>query len=235
MKKLSISIFITLSVILLACSESSSPEKNAKVEIIAEISNPLVTKTISDDNPNLALNEVDSIKISRIRILMSRLKLYRDIEDTTQGREIKIGPFIYEVTQSGNFFVLAEGSVPAGIYDKLKFEFHRFSSSEATQFLNHPVFKDFANEERYSFIIDGIYYTENKPNNFTYRSKTTANLLLKFNPSLNLKEETKTQISLQINPNLFFKKSESILNPDDPKNSNDIDNAIQSSIKAIKK
>lgn len=236
MIKFFVLIFAAIIFTVFSCSESTTPSKNAQVTIVSELSNPIVKKILKDlDFDVITANQVDSIKISRVRILMSRLKLFLDKEDTNQGREIKAGPFIYEVTNSGNIFVLADASIPVGIYDKIKFEFHRFSSDEAAQFLNHPVFKDFATDDRYSVIIDGVIYKADTPSNFTYRATTTANLLLKFSPSLNLTEDSKTTISLQIDPNEFFKKSGDIIDPSDPKNANDIDNAIQKSIKALKK
>lgn len=236
MKKIFVLVIALVIFTVFSCSESTSPSKNAQVIIVSELSSSIVNKFLKDiDFASIVANQVDSIKVSRVRILMSRLKLFLDKEDTNQGREIKAGPFIYEVTASGNMFVLAEASIPVGIYDKIKFDFHRFSSSEAAQFLNHPVFKDFATDNRYSVIIDGFSYKSDTPTNFTYRATTTANLLLKFSPSLNLTEESKTTISLQIDPNEFFKKSGDIIDPTDPKNANDIDNAIQKSIKALKK
>ncbi|MCX7736702.1 MAG: hypothetical protein N2319_08300 [Candidatus Kapabacteria bacterium] len=236
MKRIFVLTFFAIIFTVFSCSESTTPSKNAQVTIVSELSTPTVKKILKDiDFDVITANQVDSIKISRIRILMSRLKLFLDKEDTNQGREIKAGPFIYEVTASGNMFVLAEASIPVGIYDKIKFEFHRFSSTEAAQFLNHPVFKDFATDDRYSVIIDGVSYKSDTPTNFTYRATTTANLLLKFSPSLNLTEDSKTTISLQIDPNEFFKKSGDIIDPSDPRNANDIDNAIQKSIKALKK
>jgi hypothetical protein len=52
---------------------------------------------------------------------------------------------------------------------------------------------------------------------------------------LNLNVNTNNSIAIQLDPNFFFKKWESILDPADPKNLNDIENTIINTIKAIKK
>jgi hypothetical protein len=231
---------ITLAVILLAaiasCSDSTTPTNNPNVNIVSEMSASLVNgiQIIKNEN-QIQANEVDSIKIIRIRILMSEMKLFLDKEDTTGGKMMKTGPFVYDMDGSGKLFQLCAATVLPGVYDKIKFEFHRFNSSEVNQYANDPILKDFATSDRYSMFIEGITYKNNIPSAFTFKSQATANLTLKFEPYLDLSTNSNTTISIQVNPNLFFKKGTSIIDPNDPKNSNDIENAIKSTIKALKK
>ena len=109
------------------------------------------------------------------------------------------------------------------------------SASEANQYANDPVLKDFATIDRYSVLIEGITYKEGNPTLFYFKAQTTANLSLKFDPALNFMDNTTNTIALQLDPNFFFKKWESILDPNDPQNANDIENTLVNTIKAIKK
>jgi hypothetical protein len=233
---LNIALAIILFIVISACSESTTPASAPTVNIIGELATPLVNGIpIIKNEDQIQINEVDSIKITRIRVLMSEMKLFLDSEDTTGGRIMKTGPFVYDIDESGKLLQLCAATVPPGVYDKIKFEFHRFNSNETNQYVSDPYFKDFATTDRYSMLIEGISYKNNTPAGFIFKSQATANLTLKFEPYLDLSENSNTTISIQVNPNLFFKKGSTIINPNDPKNANDIENAIKSTIKAIKK
>jgi hypothetical protein len=186
-------------------------------------------------NNKIQANEVDSIKVSSIRILLSEMKLHSKKTDTTDGKILKTGPFLFHIDNSGNVIQLTSSSIPVGVYEKFKFEFHRFSSSDASKYRSDAVLKDFATEDRYSIIITGKYYKNNTPTDFTFYSKVTANLSFNFDPGFNILEGTTSTISIQVDPVLFFKKSGSILNPTDSKNYSDIENAIKNTIKAQKR
>ncbi len=236
--KYSLMLTVTLIIVYFAngCSDASSPSKDANVVIVSEMSGFMVNGIDRSLNGSKVLaDEVDSIKVVNIRILISEMKLFTDTEDTANGRMMKTGPFVFNVDASGKMIQIVSGSVPPANYDKIKFEFHRFSSNELNQYANDAIFKDFATSDRYSVIINGIAYKNNVPTIFTFNAQTTANLLLKFNPVLNLTEGSNTTLSIQVDPKLFFKKGTAIIDPREPKNANDIENAIKNTIKAIKK
>lgn len=236
MKNLFIVLVVFVALIIGACSESTSPAKDPDIKIVGELAEKVVKSiAISESGDKIQANEVDSIKIIRIRILMSRMKLFLTNEDANAGKELKTGPFIYDLDGTGNLIKLSENSVLPGIYEKIKFEFHRFSPSDLSQYENDAVFRDFATPDRYSILIEGITYKNDNPSIFMFKSQTTANLMLKFEPSLNLTANSNTTVSIQLNPNDFFKKWTSILDPNDPNNANDIENAIINTIKALKK
>jgi len=215
---LNIALAIIIMVISEGCSDTTSPAKDPNVNIVGELATHYVNIiTMLKNNGKIQVNEVDSIKIIRIRILMSEMKLFPDSTDTSGGKVLKTDAFVYDINETDGLVPLLNGSVPSGVYEKIKFEFHRFSTSEAELFANDPVFMDFATTERYSILIEGITYKEGNPSLFYFKAQTTANLALKFEPPLNLKDGTNTTISLELDPNFFFKKWESILDPADPK------------------
>lgn len=237
MKKSLIALVLVSIWSIFGCSESTTPSNQANVKITGEIAAVLVSEAgLKEQLPNIQLNEVDSIKISRVRILMTELKLYKSSEDSSgDGKVLKSGPFVFDVSPSGVLIELANGSVVPGIYDKIKLEFHRFSSNETNKYTSDPVFKDFATNDRYSVIIEGKYYKSNIPTDFSFKAQTTANVLLKFNSAIDLTDGSTTTFAVQTDPNLFFKKGTSILDPTAAKNFNDIENAIKSTLKSVKK
>lgn len=236
MKKYLVIAIIAFSIIISSCSETTSPEKTASVNIVGEMPVSLVSLVDrTNGSSSIQANEVDSIKVLQIKVLMTELKLFKSSEDTSAGKMMKAGPFVYSVDGSGNAVVLASGDVPAGSYDKIKLEFHRFSTSEASQYANDAVFQDFATSDRNSVIISGISYKNNVPTTFTFKSSTTVNVLFKFTPAFDLSEGSTNTFSIQFNPKLFFVKGTTILDPNNTKNQNDIENAIRTTIIATKK
>jgi hypothetical protein len=176
----------------------------------------------------------DSLRISRVRVLISELKLHRDKEDTLAGDKlVKIGPMMITIDTAGTH-VFATSTVPPGSYDKLKFEFHRFSSNEVGQYLNDTNFAAFVTNERSTFVIDGTVYNNGVATPFEYKSNVTANLEFKFDNVLDLAAGSNTVIAVVVDPVLIFKDGQ-VLDPRDPGNANKIDNAIKSAIRALKR
>lgn len=222
---------------LAGCSDDpASGNEQATVQMQAELTSAKVNSTIKKDQLGSLLGaEVDSMKISRVRVLISELKLHRDKEDTVAGdKTVKVGPMIITFDSTGTR-TFATGTIPTGDYDKIKFEFHRLSSSEVPTYLADTNFADFVTDDRWTVLIDGTVWVGGTAFPFAYRSDMTANLSLKFDPFLPLTSGATVVIVVQIDPMSVFKDSGAILDPRDGKNESKIDNAIRSTIKALKK
>ncbi len=231
--------FIMLNLVLAfsGCSETSVPDNQATVNIQSEMSlavSQLIDLEIKGDK--FQRTEVDSVRITRTRILLSRIKFHLENE-TNDGidKEFKTGPFLFIGDETGSYFNMTNGQIPPGAYEKIKFEIHRFSSSDLNQYQNHEMFKNFATNERYSVIIEGFAYKDGNAHEFTYYGTPTANLSMKFEPSLVCDENANVIVCLQINPMNLFKSGNSVCDPRDGGNKNDIDNLIKSAIRAVKK
>lgn len=234
-------LFILVLVILtffFSCDDSTSPNYGI-IEVKSDIVNPMVTiqRETKDNNNNIQANEVDSIKSLYIRILISEIKLHPTKSDENNGKLIKDGPFVFSILNEPNEQIQTSfsHSIEVGIYEKFKFEFHRFSSSELPKYQNNNDFKDFATQNRYSVIITGKYYRSGKANNFTYTSTITANLAFNLDNPIEIKEGAKQTLSIQIDPMQFFKKDGIVLDPTNPKNISEIENGIKQAIKIVKK
>jgi hypothetical protein len=180
--------------------------------------------------------EVDSIYVTRIRLLISDLKMHMTEKDSVTGdKTIKTGPYIIQYDSAGSH-VFTNTSVPSGSYDRIKFEFHKLSSNEVATYLNDPLFQDFVTDDRYTVIIDGYVFDEGVKSPFTYRSKATDNVQVRFDPAIVLEAGSTTNIALQFSPKAVFKKgSNSPLDPRDGANHSEMEKAIKDAMKALKK
>lgn len=228
--------FFLINAVLLGfwggCSDSSSTNDPANVSVVSQMTSAVANMTVKGGNEIQAAT-IDSIKITSVRVLMTEMKLFGD--DTTSAKLLKTGPFVYKVDSTGTLITLANNTVTPGTYKKIKFEFHRFSASEATQYASDAVLKDFADNNRYSVIITGYIYVNNTAEYFTFNASTTANVVLEFTPSLDLTSGSNTTLALQLAAEDVFKVNNTLLDPRESKNVNDIENAIKSALKAIKK
>jgi hypothetical protein len=235
MKKI-IAIFV-IAFGIYSCSDSNSPTNLPEVKIVSELSSPLVS-VFRNVKPNeqIQANEVDSIKISSIKVLMSELKLFSQSDDSSSdGRLNKVGPFAYFVDSVNTIRLLATGTVPAGLYDKLKLEFHRFDSNEISSYINNSDLKEFATNDRYSVIVKGVKYKSGIATHFAYYATTTVNLMFKFAPAIDLTESSTTTFAIQLDPNIMFTKNSSLLDPTNSSNVSAIENNIKNMLKLIKK
>lgn len=213
-----------------ACSDNPTSNDQANVAMESQMESSSVTLMKGSGGAGA---EVDSLKVTRIRMFVSRMKLDRDASDTSGEKNIKTDPFVITFTGQTNTF--ASATVPPGTYDKVKFEFHRPSSSQVAAYLNIPEFVDFVTTGRYSVIYDVTLYKGGVAIPFTYASDMTANLSLKFNTPVTLGAGSTNTFVLKLDPSGVFKEGQAVLDPRDESNESEIDNNIKASIKLAKK
>jgi hypothetical protein len=230
----------TTALSMTGCSDDTTGTgTDATVAMKGEMTGSSVTAALRKDDGNFTITSigevVDSLKVTRVRILVSEMKLHRSNADTTTGdNTVKTAPMMITIDSAGTR-TFTTATVPAGSYDKIKFEFHRFSSSEVGTYLNDTVYTDFVTNDRYTFIMDGRVYKGGVATPFTYRSDATANLTLKFEPAIDLAAGSSSSIVLQVDPAAVFSSGNDVLDPRDEKNESSIDNAIKAAIKALKR
>jgi len=231
MKTLVIACFVAL-VALSACSESTSSNE-PQLMLQTEIDGAALTAAYRKDISAQSGDEVDSIHITRTRVLVSEIKLHAALGDSINGgKKLKAGPAVLTFDSSGtrNF---TQTPVPAGTYNRIKFEFHKFSSSEADQYKSTPEFADFITPDRATFIIDGFYYKNGVRTAFSFRSDKTANLTLFFFPPIDVKSGVTSTVIIRMKPSGFLKKAAKCLDPHDDKNKGEIADAFENALSAI--
>lgn len=236
-KPLALTTFLTVSSLLAGCSDSTSPNDQATVQMSAELDQGGIGAITAQKGAETSAKgaEVDSLYITRVRLLVSDLKMHSSGTDSTSGGTIKTGPFLIQFDSAGSH-VFTSASVPAGNYDRIKFEIHKLSSSEVQQYLNDPVFQDFVTDDRYTVIIDGYVVADDLRSAFTYRSKVTENIQVRFEPDLTLNAGATAMVALQFAPRAVFKKNSSRpLDPRDAENHSEMEKAIKDALKVLKK
>lgn len=222
------------------CSNSTSTDGTANIQMSSEMEQGGVGALAAiKGGASTAGNEVDSLYVTRVRLLISNLKMHEgkddNATDTTKDRTVKVGPFVVQYDSAGSH-VFTNATVPAGTYDRIKFEFHKLSNNEVSTYLNDPIFQDFVTNDRYTVIIDGYVIDGGVKSAFTYRGKATDNLQMKFDPDIVLAEGSTTNLALQFSPKAVFKKgSNSPLDPRDGSNHSEMEKAIKDAIKVLKK
>lgn len=176
--------------------------------------------------------EVDSLKVNKIRMFVRRLKLERDESDTTGDKNVKTDPFV--ITFQGQANTFATTTLPAGTYDKVKFEFHKPSNSDVATYLSNPIFVDFVTDGNHTVIYDLTLYKGGVPIAYVWSSDMNANLSMKFDTPVTLAAGSTSTIALKIDPADVFKKGAAVLDPRDKSNESDIDNNIKAAIKLHK-
>lgn len=232
---------LALGTLIAACSDSTGPDGTGTVRMQAKLAGSVVNAALLDTkgaSPLGAGAEVDSLSISRVRILVTELKLHDKVDDDTtdddsEDRLVKTGPIVIDADSTGVKVFLTE-EIPAGDYDKVKFEFHRFNASQVAQYLGDTIFGPFVTDDRWSVIVDGTLYNGGQATPFTYRSDITANLSLKFPEEIEVPEGGTGVIVVEIDPIEIFKEGNGVLDPRDGSNESKIDNAIKSAIRALK-
>lgn len=191
-------------------------------------SNPSVTSNKADNLSFSVMGSVDSAGdlqqnlfiLDTVKILIKDIKL--DLASTSEdSSDFKVGPFILFLNLSSNINLISNAMIPAGTYDKIKFEVHKLNDNEPVP---DPEFAD-ANG-RYSVVAKGTYLG----NYFVYKSTKSAHQILHFPIIVPITAAYLSNVTMIVKPYIWFIKNGVYLDPRVPANSNDIDNNIKDNI-----
>ena len=231
MKNFLILLLSVVTLFVVACSDNSTNPTNANISMVATLSNSSVTPTMNIKQRSLQ-SQIDEIKINSVRILISNIKMHSENDDSTT---IKAGPVVYSANSDEQSYEFVNEEIPIGSFNKIKFEFHRFTPNELPEYQDDTTFGDFATPERYTVIIEGEVITANDTTSFTYNSTITANLTFNYEPPITIEENEPIVIDFVFDTEYVFLDKGEILDPNDPKSRPHIDNNIKSAIRSNKK
>lgn len=179
---------------------------------------------------------VDSIHITRARLVLSRIKFEKGSGDSA---EFKTAPFVFEPNLGGALQDVSVAGVPFGTYDRVKFKIHHIDSSDVRDLPPSELaqFADFLEGERHSIIIDGIVYRSGmSPQTFTFKSQIDAEQEYILAPPLVVSEsKPSVNVTLTVSSFGWFKDTGgALLDPTDPSNESKIDESLKASIKIYK-
>ena len=158
--------------------------------------------------------------LDTVKILLKEIKL--NVANVNQdSTNFKVGPFVLFLNLSSSINFISSAIIPAGSYDKIKFEVHKLGDNEAVP---DPEFAD-ANG-RYSVIVKGWYLG----NYFVYKSTKSAHQKLSFPTAISITSDYISNVTMIVKPYIWFIENGIYIDPRDPVNSNDIDNNIKDNI-----
>lgn len=220
-----------LAIMLAACTGNGPTGEQAAVTMEAELTARSVHGTEGGATAS-ASGGIDSLAITRVRILISRLTLREHRDDSTAAdREMKSGPILLAIDGPGGR-TFTTGTVAPGTCDRIDFEFHRFGSGEMATFLDDTAFGAFVTRERNSLIVDGHIYSHGLVSDFTYRSGAVRNVSLDLDPPVSISAGSLTTIVLRLDPTVAFLENGRLLDPRDPHGSGRIDLGLARALRA---
>ena len=232
---ISISAFVVLCGFITGCSDTTEPSNNdgnGTVTMSTEFaSGGKVSRAFNPKTSPSALL-VDSLKVTYTAIVVSNLKMHQDSIDTdsTDDGTIKTGPFLLVFDSIGSH-VAVSSSVPAGTYDRIKFEIHKLRNIDDSL---KALFPDFVTNDATIKIV-GYVWVAGVQLPFTYYSSNTENIQVRFAPSVTIAENSTTNVTLQFDPASVFSDGGGVLDPRDPTNENSIRGNIHASFVVMKK
>ncbi len=215
--------------IALGCSSDEVAAPNANVSIVCRIDNAPVN-SVGRKGSQTAGDVADSITVTRVRVLVMRMILHpSNSSDSANDRSVKAGPFVFLADSTGTRLVASVYLTP-GSYDKLKYEIHRFSSSEISAYQNDPQFADFVSTDRYTLIIEGHVVGSGARKAFQYKSDITSNIELPL-PSFTVPSTGSVSVDIVFSTAKAFLDKGQLLDPTDPKNESAIDNNLKAAFR----
>lgn len=207
-------VFVILLVFAAGCSDDSSITNTT-----GSGSDNLSVSVKSDET---ALDNPADLVITEAKALITEVEL--ETEPSGISQHIRISPFVVNYNMTGTLITMASANLPSGSYNKIKFKIHKPEDNET---IPDPEFRTGSSgNERYSFIIKGTY----NGTSFVYRSRKSADLVINLSSLINLQTGSRN-ITLVVNPSLWFKSGNTVLDPNNSQNDNTIDDNLKNSFK----
>ena len=182
-------------------------------------------QTIQQGNARVVIDEA-SFVIRRVK-----LKALDAHEE-----DFKTGSFVVKLNLDGTKNTVALANLPAGTYDRIKFDFHKLDASEiaAIDLNAAPEFAEFIQDNGLSIIIKGTFddnVTDGiAPQNFVFKSRLNEAQEYFFSPGLEIKEgAVSVNMDLSIDMSQWFVVNGQIVSPLDARFSSDIEKNIKQS------
>ncbi len=183
-----------------------------------------------NDNASLSMMVSQSddpsatLTLSEAKFLITEVYFRRT--DGTQG-EIHIAPVLVKLDLSGRATVVTSGSIPAGTYNRLKFNVHKVEDFETPP---DPEFKiGNSGNQRFSLIAKGTF----NGSSFVFRSRKSMNLELNFSNPVTISGNEKINMTVPLNPHNWFRAGGDYINPSIEDNEDTIEDNIKSSFRNV--
>ncbi len=188
------------------------------------------TSETTSGSVSLSLTPPITNKVSQGEIVLDTVKiLLGDIKIRHQGGTLEnnmhLGTMVVYLSTTEMTTDFTVEDVPAGNYDRIRFEVHKCGGSETPP---DPEFREGSDASlRYSVIVKGTYNLIP----FTYKSTKSAHQDIKLETPIIVEANSTANLTITVDPLSWFYINDVALNPSDTANENDIDNNIAQSFK----
>lgn len=160
--------------------------------------------------------------ISEAKALITEVEL--ETEPSSVSQEIHISPVVIYFNTGGTLVSVTAANLPAGTWNKIKFKIHK---PEDTEPIPDPEFREgTSGNQRYSFIIKGVY----NGNPFVYKSRKSADIVINL-PTPVTTGSTSRNLTVLVNPSLWFNNGGVVLDPTNSSNDDMIDDNLKNSFR----
>lgn len=209
-------LFITLLATASGCGENSSAV-NSSTGSNGTDGNTSVSVMLDNSATNPA-----EISITEAKALITEVELETEPSGTSQ--HIRITPFVIYFNTGGAVVTVTSGNLPSGTWNKIKFKIHK---PEDTEQIPDPEFREGSSgNQRYSFIIKGTY----NGNSFVFKSRKSVNMVINLATPI-VTGNGSRNITIAVNPGLWFKNGTVIIDPGNPENTDIIDDNLKNSFR----
>jgi len=182
----------------------------------------------STDNTSLSVKLDESVTGANYPVITEAKALITEIELETEpsgiSQEIRISPVVIYFNTGGQVISVTAANLPSGTWNKIKLQIHK---PEDTEPIPDPEFREgTSGNQRYSFIIKGTY----NGNAFVYKSRKRADIIINLSTPLTTGNGSRN-ITLLVNPSLWFMNNGNVLDPTNSGNDDLIDDNLKNSFK----
>ena len=180
------------------------------------------------DNTSLSVKLDESVTFANYPVITEAKALITEIELETEpsgiSQEIRISPVVIYFNTGGQVISVTAANLPSGTWNKIKLQIHK---PEDTEPIPDPEFREgTSGNQRHSFIIKGTY----NGNAFVYKSRKRADIIINLSTPLTTGNGSRN-ITLLVNPSLWFMNNGNVLDPTNSSNDDIIDDNLKNSFK----
>lgn len=164
----------------------------------------------------------NTMTLASAKFLLRKIEL--ESEQGEEETEIDLGPMVVNLDLTQRAIEFTYAKVIPGVYDEIHFQLHKPSPNEN---ISDPEFIENTNT-RYSVIVKGVFNGEF----FVYKTDVTVSKEVEFeNNPVAITANSMVNITIRVNPYMWFEGTGGMLNPMDPVNKILIDKNIKDSFR----
>jgi hypothetical protein len=234
---------LSASMLIQGCSDNDSPTTGTGIDrtVYAPITieSEMITSSVApsakqDGSPVIQTGAtVDSISITKLRMLVARMYLFRDRFASAAGHNtIKKGTALVSAEPGVPSKWVCNGNLPTGTYGVMIFELENTANDETKMAV--PEIDTVLRAGPYSTMIDGVAWKNGVGTPFQYTTDALPDLTMEFSPTIVISAGAVRHMVLQVDPSAIFKANGTVLDPADPANKPLMDAGLPGSFKGLR-